>query len=52
MKYYLARGRPDVVPHLAIVTSPSFPSGHATVAAVIYLTLVCPRGRRRRWRAR
>ena len=39
MKYYLARGRPDVVPHLAIVTSPSFPSGHATVAAVIYLTL-------------
>ena len=39
MKYYLARGRPDVVPHLAIVTSPSFPSGHATFAAVIYLTL-------------
>src|SRR5262249_3023084 len=42
MKLYLARGRPDVVPHLAIVTSPSFPSGHATFAAVIYLTLGAP----------
>src|SRR4030095_13914551 len=39
MKYYLARSRPDVVPHLAIVASPSFPSGHAAFAAVIYLTL-------------
>jgi undecaprenyl-diphosphatase len=39
MKYYVARGRPEVVPHLAIVTSPSFPSGHATFTAVIYLTL-------------
>jgi undecaprenyl-diphosphatase len=39
MKYFLARGRPDVVPHLASVASPSFPSGHAMFAAVIYLTL-------------
>jgi len=39
MKLYIARGRPEVVSHLAIVTSPSFPSGHATFAAVIYLTL-------------
>ncbi|SRR5712691_11525590 len=39
MKYYFARGRPDVVPHLAVVASSSFPSGHAAFAAVIYLTL-------------
>src|SRR5262249_57959189 len=31
--------RPGVVPHPAIVASPSFPGGHATFAAVIYLTL-------------
>ena len=39
MKYYFLRGRPDVVPRLAVVTSPSFPSGHSVFAAVIYLTL-------------
>src|SRR5262249_59518985 len=31
--------RPDVAPHLVAVTSPSFPSGHSMLAAVIYLTL-------------
>jgi membrane-associated phospholipid phosphatase len=30
--------RPDVVPHLSIATSPSFPSGHSMLAAVLYLT--------------
>lgn len=39
MKYLFARGRPDVVPHLVAVASPSFPSGHSMLAAVIYLTL-------------
>jgi undecaprenyl-diphosphatase len=39
MKYYFLRDRPDVVPRLAVVTSPSFPSGHSVFAAVIYLTL-------------
>jgi undecaprenyl-diphosphatase len=39
MKHLFARERPDVVPHLAIATSPSFPSGHSMLAAVIYLTL-------------
>src|SRR5262249_49333666 len=42
MKLYIARGRPEVVSHLVIVTSPSFPSGHATFAAVIFLTLRAP----------
>jgi undecaprenyl-diphosphatase len=39
MKYLFGRGRPDVVPHLVAVASPSFPSGHSMLAAVIYLTL-------------
>jgi undecaprenyl-diphosphatase len=39
MKEIFARGRPDAVPHLVAVGSPSFPSGHAMLAAVIYLTL-------------
>jgi undecaprenyl-diphosphatase len=39
MKELLARGRPDVVPHLETVASPSFPSGHSMLAAVVYLTL-------------
>lgn len=33
------RPRPAVVPHLAHVSSPSFPSGHAMLSAVVYLTL-------------
>jgi undecaprenyl-diphosphatase len=39
MKYLFGRERPDIVPHLATVASPSFPSGHSMLAAVIYLTL-------------
>ncbi|OLC16555.1 MAG: hypothetical protein AUH29_04835 [Candidatus Rokubacteria bacterium 13_1_40CM_69_27] len=39
MKLLFARERPDIVPHLSTVTSPSFPSGHSMLAAVIYLTL-------------
>ncbi len=33
------RARPDLVDHLTHATSSSFPSGHATSAAVTYLTL-------------
>lgn len=39
LKYALGRDRPSVVPHLREVTTPSFPSGHAMVSAVVFLTL-------------
>jgi undecaprenyl-diphosphatase len=39
MKSLIGRERPAVVAHLVTVTSPSFPSGHAMLAAVVFLTL-------------
>ena len=39
LKQLYARPRPNVVPHLVDVTSSSFPSGHATDSAIVYLTL-------------
>ncbi|MCO5166743.1 MAG: phosphatase PAP2 family protein [Planctomycetes bacterium] len=39
LKGLFERARPDLVPHLDAVMSPSFPSGHALQAAVVYLTL-------------
>jgi undecaprenyl-diphosphatase len=39
LKLVYARPRPDLVPHLVDVTSSSFPSGHATDSALVYLTL-------------
>ena len=39
LKEFFARPRPSVVPHLREVVTPSFPSGHATVSAVVYLTI-------------
>lgn len=38
-KFLFDRPRPDLVPHGALVTSASFPSGHSMMAAVTYLTL-------------
>lgn len=39
LKAIVSRPRPDVVPHLSIVYSSSFPSGHSMLSAVVYLTL-------------
>ncbi len=38
-KYLIARPRPVLVPYLDLVYSSSFPSGHAMMSPVVYLTL-------------
>jgi len=39
MKHVFNRPRPSIVPHLRIVYTSSFPSGHAMESAIVYLTL-------------
>lgn len=39
LKVFFARPRPTVVPHLVEEYAPSFPSGHAMLSAIVYLTL-------------
>lgn len=39
LKDVFMRPRPEVVPSLMVETSPSFPSGHSMISAVVYLTL-------------
>lgn len=39
LKSLINRPRPQLVPHLSYTDSPSFPSGHAMLSAVVYLTL-------------
>jgi undecaprenyl-diphosphatase len=39
LKFTFERPRPDLVPHAVRVFTTSFPSGHATLAAITYLTL-------------
>lgn len=51
LKIVVARARPDVVPHLVDVNDLSFPSGHAMVSAVTYLTLGALLARTQRFRA-
>lgn len=39
LKDFFLRDRPDIVPALMVETSPSFPSGHSMLSAIVYLTL-------------
>jgi len=39
LKFLIARDRPDIVPPLMIEHTPSFPSGHSMMSAVVYLSL-------------
>ena len=39
LKFAFARPRPDFVTHAARVFTTSFPSGHATLSAITYLTI-------------
>src|SRR5439155_15183089 len=48
-KYWIARVRPDVEPHLVIVKTSSFPSGHATSSMIFYLTLALVLTAGKRW---
>jgi undecaprenyl-diphosphatase len=48
-KYWIARARPDLEPHLVVVKSMSFPSGHATSSMIFYLTLALALTAGTRW---
>ena len=48
-KYWIARVRPDIEPHLVVVKTSSFPSGHATSSMIFYLSLALLLARGTRW---
>jgi undecaprenyl-diphosphatase len=48
-KYWIARARPDIDPHLVVVKTSSFPSGHATSSMIFYLTMALTLTARSRW---
>jgi len=49
-KYEIARARPTLEPHLVVVQTSSFPSGHAASSMIFYLTLALALTSRNRWR--
>ena len=49
-KYWIARARPDIEPHLVLVKTRSFPSGHANSSMIFYLTLALALTAGTRWR--
>lgn len=48
-KFWIARARPTLEPHLVVVKTSSFPSGHAASSMIFYLTLALALAPRR-WR--
>jgi membrane-associated phospholipid phosphatase len=48
-KYWIARVRPDLEPHLVVVKTQSFPSGHATSSMIFYLTVALALSAGTRW---
>jgi membrane-associated phospholipid phosphatase len=48
-KYWIARVRPDLEPHLVVVKTSSFPSGHATSSMIFCLTLALALAGHTRW---
>jgi undecaprenyl-diphosphatase len=48
-KYWVARARPDLDPHLVVVRTSSFPSGHATSSMIFYLTMALALTANTRW---
>jgi len=51
-KYWIARARPDLEPHLVVVKTSSFPSGHATSSMIFYLTIAIALTAGTRWQRR
>lgn len=49
-KYWIARARPELEPHLVVVKTSSFPSGHAASSMIFYLVLALAVTGRTRWR--
>jgi undecaprenyl-diphosphatase len=49
-KYWIARVRPDLEPHLVVVKTSSFPSGHASSSMIFYLSLALALAAHSRWR--
>lgn len=48
-KYWVARARPDLEPHLVLVKTSSFPSGHAASSMIFYLALALALTAHLRW---
>lgn len=49
-KLWIVRARPDVEPHLVVVKTWSFPSGHAASSMIVFLTLALALAKPRPWR--